>query len=140
MRGPHTDYFIGDPGQMIAHLNAETLSIIMIESVRAIENLDEILAVPDIDCVMIGPDDLSQDMGIPGELQNPKLLEIYDRIFEVCNKRQMPCGLSAQSPEMAQSWISKGARWVPYQNDAAMVFNAARAIVPKLMEIGGRAS
>jgi 2-keto-3-deoxy-L-rhamnonate aldolase RhmA len=139
MRGPHTDYYAGSPSEIITHLNAETLSVVMIESLKAIENLDEILSVPNVDCIMIGPDDLSQDMGIPGELQNPKLLKAYDRIFEVCRKRDVPCGLSAQSAEMAKSWIDKGARWVPYQNDAAMVFNAAKAIVPKLMEIGGRA-
>jgi hypothetical protein len=40
---------------------------------------------------------------------------------------------------MAQRWIEKGATWVPYQNDAAMVLNAARAAVPQLMQIGGRA-
>lgn len=139
LRGPHTDYHAGTPAEIISHLNAETALIAMIETRKAIDNLDEILTVDGIDAVMIGPDDLSQDMGIPGELQHPDLLAAYDRIFEICRSHGLPYGLSAQSPEMAKAWLDKGARWVPYQNDAAMVLNAARAAVPKLMQLGGRA-
>ena len=64
---------------------------------HAIGNLDEILAVGGVDCVMIGPDDLSQDLGVPGEMQNPALLAAYEEIFAICRKRKVPYGLSAQS-------------------------------------------
>lgn len=138
LRGPHTDYEPGKPADIIAHLNAHTLLVIMVETQRSIDNLEEILAVKGVDAVMIGPDDLSQDLGIPGELQHPTLLQAYERVFEICRRHGVPFGLSAQSPEMAKTWVEKGARWIPYQNDAAMVYNAARAAVPKLMEIGGR--
>ena len=72
-------------------------------------------------------------------MQAPALLEAYDEIFALCQEARVPYGLSAQSPEMAQEWMEKGATWIPYQNDAAMVLNAARAAVPQLMQIGGRA-
>ncbi len=139
LRGPHTDYFNGSPREIIDHLNAETMTVAMVESRRAIDNLREILEVPGLDCVMIGPDDLSQDLGVPGEMQAPVLLDAFEEIFRRCQDARVPYGLSAQTPEMAQRWIEKGATWVPYQNDAAMVLNAARAAVPQLMQIGGRA-
>jgi hypothetical protein len=41
---------------------------------------------------------------------------------------------------MAENWLAKGCTWIPYQNDAAMVLNTARAAVPKLMAAGGRTS
>jgi 2-keto-3-deoxy-L-rhamnonate aldolase RhmA len=138
LRGPHTDYFPGQPREMLDHLNRETLSIAMIEARRAIDNLDEMLKVEGLDCIMIGPDDLSQDLGVPGEMQAMILLEAFDEIFGKCRAAGVPYGLSAQSPEMAKTWVSKGCSWIPYQNDAAMVLNAARAAVPQLMEIGGR--
>jgi 2-keto-3-deoxy-L-rhamnonate aldolase RhmA len=138
LRGPHTDYYAGKPREIIDHLNRETLSVAMIETRTAIDNLAEILKVPGLDCIMIGPDDLSQDLGVPGELQAPILLEAYEEIFARCKAAKVPYGLSAQSPEMAKTWVSKGCTWVPYQNDAAMVLNAARAVVPQLREIGGR--
>jgi 2-keto-3-deoxy-L-rhamnonate aldolase RhmA len=139
LRGPHTDYFNGSPREIIDHLNAETMTVAMVESCRAIDNLREILEVPGLDCVMIGPDDLSQDLGVPGEMQAPVLLDAFEEIFRRCQDARVPYGLSAQTPKMAQRWIEKGATWVPYQNDAAMVLNAARAAVPQLMQIGGRA-
>lgn len=138
LRGPHTDYFAGDPKQMLAHLNSETMLIIMVESQKAIANLDAILKTGAVDCVMIGPDDLSQDLGIPAEMQNPILHAAYEKIFSICRANGVPYGLSAQSPEMAADWVAKGCTWIPYQNDAAMVLNAARAAVPKLMKAGGR--
>jgi 2-keto-3-deoxy-L-rhamnonate aldolase RhmA len=139
LRGPHTDYFNGSPREIIDHLNAETMTVVMVESRRAIDNLREILEVPGLDCIMIGPDDLSQDLGVPGEMQAPVLLDAFEEIFRLCRDASVPYGLSAQTPEMAQRWVDKGATWVPYQNDAAMVLNAARSAVPKLMQIGGRA-
>jgi 2-keto-3-deoxy-L-rhamnonate aldolase RhmA len=139
LRGPHTDYFNGSPREIIDHLNAETMTVAMVESRRAIDNLREILEVPGLDCIMVGPDDLSQDLGVPGEMQAPVLLDAFEEIFRRCQDARVPYGLSAQTPEMAQRWIEKGATWVPYQNDAAMVLNAARAAVPQLMQIGGRA-
>ncbi|MDC7788522.1 aldolase/citrate lyase family protein [Rhodoplanes sp. TEM] len=139
LRGPHTDYFAGDPKQMLAHLNSETMLIVMVETQKAIANLDAILKTGAVDCVMIGPDDLSQDLGIPAEMQNPILHEAYEKVFAICKANGVPYGLSAQSPEMAESWVAKGCTWIPYQNDAAMVLNAARAVVPKLMKAGGRA-
>lgn len=138
LRGPHTDYAPGKPADIIAHVNAHTMLIIMVETQRSIDNLDAILAVKGVDGVMIGPDDLSQDLGVPGEMQHPKLHAAYEQVFEICRKHKMPFGLSAQNPEMAQRWVDKGAQWIPYQNDAAMVYNTAMAAVPKLREIGGR--
>lgn len=139
LKGPHTDYYFGKPREVIDHLNRETLTVMMVETRTSIDNLDEILKVPGLDCVMIGPDDLSQDLGVPGEMQSPVLLEAFEEIFSRCKAHGIPFGLSAQSPEMAANWISKGATWIPYQNDAAMVLNTARAAVPKLREVGGRA-
>jgi len=139
LRGPHTDYQVAPATEVIAHLNAQTLSVAMVETRRSIDNLDEILQVPGLDAIMIGPDDLSQDLGVPGDMQAKVLLEAYEEVFAVCRKHKVPFGLSAQTPEMAEKWVSKGATWIPYQNDAAMVFNTARAAVPKLLEIAKRA-
>ena len=74
LRGPHTDYISGDTDMMTKHLNAHTLSVVMIESQTGVANLADICAVDGVDAIMIGPDDLSQDMGIPGALEHPDLL------------------------------------------------------------------
>lgn len=139
LKGPHTDYAVMAPRDMLDHLNSETITVIMVETRASIDALPEILKVPGVNAVMIGPDDLSQDLGVPADMQNPVLLSAYEEIFAICREAKIPYGLSAQSPAQAKVWLDKGAQWIPYQNDAAMVLNTARAAVPQLMELAGRA-
>ncbi len=139
LKGPHTDYATMPPREMIERLNAETMTVIMVETRASIDALPEILKVPGVDAVMIGPDDLSQDLGVPAEMQSPVLLEAYEEVFAACKAAKMPFGLSSQSPAQAKTWLDKGAMWLPYQNDAAMVLNTARAAVPELLALAGRA-
>lgn len=138
LKGPHTDYVIAPPAEVIEHINRETLTVAMVETRKSIDNLDDILRVEGLDAIMIGPDDLSQDLGVPGDLQAKILHEAYDEVFALCKKHGVTFGLSAQTPDMAGDWVAKGCRWIPYQNDAAMVFNSARVAVPKLHAVAGR--
>jgi len=140
LKGPHTDYYPGKPGEIISHLNKNTLTVVMIESRKGIENLDSICKVEGVDAIMVGPDDLSQDLGVPGEMTHPKLVEAIDKIFSIAKTNNVAYGLSCHSPEQAQARVAAGCTCLPYSNDAAMILNTSRDIVPKLMEIGGRIS
>ncbi|MEO1104053.1 MAG: aldolase/citrate lyase family protein [Pseudomonadota bacterium] len=139
LKGPHTDYAVMKPREMLDVLNEETMTIIMVETRASIDALSDILKVPGVDAVMIGPDDLSQDLRVPADMQNPILLEAYEEVFAACKAASIPFGLSSQSPSQAKTWLDKGAQWLPYQNDAAMVLNTARTAVPELMALAGRA-
>jgi 2-keto-3-deoxy-L-rhamnonate aldolase RhmA len=112
--------------------------IAMIETRRAIDNLEEICGVDGLDAIFIGPDDLSQDLGVPGQLDHLTMLEATERIFATCKSQSVPVGISCHNPEMAAKRVAQGATWIPYQNDAAMVFNTIMPVVPELMKIGGR--
>ena len=138
LKGPHTDYYPGKPGEIIAHLNENTLTVVMIETCQGIDNLDDICKVEGVDAIMVGPDDLSQDLGVPGEMSHPKLIEAIDRIFSIAKANNVAYGTSCHSTEQAEARVAAGCRWLPYSNDAAMILNTARDIVPKLMKIGGR--
>ena len=63
-----------DKADYFRHAN-EALLIIQIEGQAAIDNLDEILAVEGIDIVFVGPYDLSQSLGVPGEVEHPLLVD-----------------------------------------------------------------
>ncbi len=137
-KGPHTDYVAAPAEQVIGHLNANTLTVAMIETRVGIGNLAEMCGVDGIDAFMIGPDDLSQDLGVPGRMDAPEMVAAIDEIFTVCHTHGKPVGLTCHSVEMGENWLSKGAKWLPYSNDAAMVLNAGRAAVPQLMARAGR--
>ena len=61
---------------------------------------------------MVGPLDLSIDMGIPGETTHPRLLELIDRVREVCQKAGVQYGDYVSSPGDVQGAIDAGASWV----------------------------
>ena len=62
-------------GQIIEHVNANTMVVLQIETRKALEAREELLAVPGIDAVMIGPADLSISLGVPGDFQHPRMVE-----------------------------------------------------------------
>jgi len=72
--------------------NGEILVITMIESVRALENLDEILKVPGIGCVLIGEGDLSQALGYPRQYDHPEVKAAMEHIVATCKKHRVPVG------------------------------------------------
>ena len=66
-----------DRGTMMADANANTILNVQIESVTALENLDEILTVDGLDYFGAGSEDMAQSMGMPGQHSHPRVLEAY---------------------------------------------------------------
>lgn len=139
LRGPHTDYLrLADPAEQIARLNAETVTIAMIESRRGLEALPEICAVPGLDSVMVGPDDLSQDLGVPGRLSEPTMRDAIERVIAVCEQHGLPWGFSCQDLDSAATWLARGMRLLPFANDAAVLFRAFSEAASSLKRLAER--
>ena len=68
------------------------LVILQLEGVQAISNLDEILEVEGIDIIFIGPYDLSQSLGVPGDIKNPKVLNAMINIVEKAKEKNIVVG------------------------------------------------
>ncbi|AMG87938.1 aldolase [Bordetella parapertussis] len=124
MRGPHTDYVrLSAPLAQTAELNAHTLTIAMAETRLGLDNLDRICAVPGLDAIMIGPDDLTQDLGVPGDMQHPLYQEAVEHVIATCDRHGVPWGFSCQDLAAAERWIARGIRWMPFSNDVNALFN-----------------
>lgn len=91
-------------------LEKESLVIVQIEHIKAIENLEEILDVPGIDASIIGPYDLSGSLGFPGEFEREEVQRVLERYEAVCCRKSKPMGLHVVEPEpgKALSYIDKG--------------------------------
>ncbi|MBC7779803.1 MAG: aldolase [Proteobacteria bacterium] len=139
LRGPHTDYVRLDrPAEQIAHINAQTLTVAMIESQVGLDDLDAICQVEGLDAVMIGPDDLSQALGVPGELDHPRLQAAREQVIETCSRHSVPWGFSCQDVASAEKWLARGIQWMPYQNDAAALFNTFAGAATQLKKLAHR--
>ena len=73
LAAPHLDYEPVSIPDAIAHVNANVLVVLQIETRTALERIDELLAVPNIDAVLVGPGDLSISLGVPGQFDHPNL-------------------------------------------------------------------
>lgn len=91
--------------------------VIGIESVAAVERLDELLSVEGVDAAFVGPNDLSIQLGVPADYHHPAYLEAVDRIFTICQAKNVPLVIHFFTYEMAEPWIDKGVHFILFGSD-----------------------
>jgi len=98
--------------------NRDNLLIINIESVQALDRLDELLAVPDVDAVLIGPHDLSCSLGIPEQYDHPRFDAAVRSIFSRARARGVAAGIHAWvGVERFVQWTESGLNLIIYKAD-----------------------
>lgn len=122
--------------------NDEILAIPMIETREALDHLDDILTVPGIDVLYIGPSDLSLSLGGAPVFNNedPDTLAIYDRVIAAAAQRGIWAGIHSGEPGHAARMIQRGFRFVTVSNDTALMAQAAVATVQATRKAGGPAA
>lgn len=90
--------------------NAETFVAIQIEHIDAVEDVEKIAAIPDVDILFIGPADLSQSMGIPGEWEHPRLWQAIERVAAAAKKHGTNWAILPLNPTFAQNCVKLGCR------------------------------
>jgi 4-hydroxy-2-oxoheptanedioate aldolase len=110
-----------------AKANAETFVGIQIETASAIAAVEEIAAVPDVDLLFVGPADLSQVLGVPGDFENPKCLETIERIAHACAHAGKPWGIVPRGPEYAARMAAWGCKMFVFGLDIHIVHAGIRA-------------
>src|SRR5580704_3207956 len=111
--------------QIIEHQNANTLVVLQIETKLAVERRDELLSVPGIDAIMIGPADLSISLGVPGEFEHPKMVEAMEAIRDSCIRHKVAPGTQTRTPALAKFWKERGMLFLGCNNEAGMMLERA---------------
>lgn len=114
-----------------ARANDELLVMPMIETVEALENIEEILATPGVDAAYVGPADLSLAMGKePGlDRTDPEVVEAQKTIAAACRRHGVVAGIHVATPEYGQKMIEAGYRFVTLGSDSRMLAVQAAADV-----------
>jgi len=128
----NVDYEKLEFSQIIDHMNANTLVCMQIETKRALDIREELLAVPGIDVVMVGPADLSISLGVPGQFQHPKIVEAMEAIRDTCNRRGIAPGTQTRTASLARFWKERGMRFLGCNNDIGMLFERASDLVAQI--------
>jgi 2-dehydro-3-deoxyglucarate aldolase/4-hydroxy-2-oxoheptanedioate aldolase len=88
--------------------NRQTFISVQIENAEALENVESIARVPDLDLLFVGPADLSQALGVTGQFNHPKLLSAIEHIANVCAAANVAWGTIALNPELAKWTLERG--------------------------------
>lgn len=109
-------------------LNDATLVTVMLESPEAVANADAIAAVEGVDMIMIGTNDLSTEMGCPGQLDHEDIRAAYKTVGEACRKHgtHFAMGGVRGNPDLIRDYIGCGVRFILSGSDSSLILSGAR--------------
>lgn len=114
------------PGSTYFSQAQDTAVIIQAEGKKAVENLDEILDVPGIDVIFVGPYDLSSSLGHVGEIDHPDVTHCIKEIIEKASAKGVKVGCFADTVEGGKKWRDLGVKFIGYSCDTYLFYQKAK--------------
>ena len=115
-------------GDYVKAATKDIFKIIQIEHIDAIYSIEEILAVPGIDMIVCGPNDLSGSMGLLLETRHPRVMQAMDAMAEACKRHSIPFGVSmGPAADNMRDWLRRGASFLSLGSDAGYIMDGAIA-------------
>jgi len=132
LKGARLERALRDPGSLESDLrayldgyNAQNLCVVNVESVAAMAVLDQILQVPDVDAVLVGPHDLSISLAVPEQYTHPKFTAAMREIIEKCRGAGVGVGYHFSfGLDIAIEWARMGANFIVHSTDLFLVRDA----------------
>lgn len=121
---PFTDLLAAPPPLVMAQ----------IEGPDGMAALDDVLGVDGLDLVFVGPFDLSQHLGVPGEVTHPSVVAAVSEITQAARERGVATGVWAPDAAAARTWLDAGVGLVTVSNVAAMLAGAAGSLMESLRQ------
>ncbi|MDR5726635.1 MAG: aldolase/citrate lyase family protein [Terriglobia bacterium] len=121
----HDLYQAGDRSAF-AKINEDIVVILLLETEKAFENLEDIVSVPGVDIAWMGHYDLTVSMGIPAQFDHPRFLTAMDSLISVCRRHGVAPGFLPPTAESAVHWIQKGFRAISLGSDIGVFLEALR--------------
>jgi len=110
--------------------NENVLNIVLIESVAGVDALDDILAVDGLDIVAVARGDLSENLGVAGQFDHPRLREVVARAeAKIAARKGVALGGIAFNPGEAKAMIERGYRFVVLGSDVGLIGGAAAGML-----------
>jgi 2-dehydro-3-deoxyglucarate aldolase/4-hydroxy-2-oxoheptanedioate aldolase len=113
--------------EYLRHSNAQTFIAIQIEHVGALEEVEQIAAIPDVDVLFIGPADLSQSMGLPADWDQPKLWQAFERVGQAAQAHGIHWAILPPSPAYARRCVELGCKMLSLGLDVWTIHRGLRA-------------
>lgn len=115
----------------------QPLCIVMVETVQAVDLVDEILSVPGVDAVFVGPNDLAVSAGLESsyEGRDPTHRRMIEKIAQSAREHQVTAGIMCGTPEVAKQWHDVGYRMLALESDTRLLMTASEQIAERARKL-----
>lgn len=111
----------------------DCILILQLEATEAVKNVDEILEVEGIDIVFLGPYDLSQALGVSGQINHPLVLEKMKEIITKCEAKGIATGVFTDNVKDAKGWVAIGVNYISYSVDVGIIQEACKGVIAEVL-------
>jgi 2-keto-3-deoxy-L-rhamnonate aldolase RhmA len=120
-----TDYKKMPLKEQIEQFNKNTMIVLQIERKKAIDDIESLVSINGVDAALIGPNDLSISLGIPGEFTHPTMVEAIQNVVNNCERFHIAPGIHVGDMKTLLQWKDRGMKILTYSTDAALMMSAA---------------
>lgn len=118
---------------MAAH-NEETFIIIQAETKESIAEIEEIASTPGVDCILVGPNDLSISLGVAGQYGHPLMESAITAVLAACAKHHVVPAIHINDMQLMQHWVNKGMRLISTMSDIELFVKGATQMATQLKQ------
>ncbi|CAN2040216.1 4-hydroxy-2-oxoheptanedioate aldolase [Candidatus Magnetomoraceae bacterium gMMP-15] len=120
-----------------AWLSKNSIVIVQIEHIQAVDNLEDILSISGVDGFLVGPYDLSGSLGVPGQFDHPEFLESLNKIKTISKKMNAISGFHVISPDVQdfQNKVKEGYKFIGHSLDILFLGNKCRNTLKEIQEL-----
>ncbi len=118
--------------EYLASANENSTVVVQAEHIDAVDNIEQIVKVPGIDAVLIGPYDLSASLKKIGEIDHPDVVNAIQHVTEVCRQCDIPLGIFGVTVDAVKPYIEKGFTLITAGVDTVMLGQSARKMLGQL--------
>jgi 2-keto-3-deoxy-L-rhamnonate aldolase RhmA len=135
--GPNNDYApLPNVLDEQAHQNAQVHITAMFESAEAFRHIDEIVGMPGIDAVTLGPSDLAQELGVMGTPDQARVIDEHrQRLLDAAARHGKDVAMLVPTLEQAERWLEAGVKIIAYSSEVAVIHQAYAAAVKRLQSV-----
>ncbi len=114
------DYGFTDLSKYFAYENEQTMIVTHCENKTCLDNLEKICSIPEVDVIFLGPYDMSQSMGVTGQVTHPLVEEAASFVVKTCQKYGKVAGIFCGNGEIARKRAEQGFRYLPIGMDVTL--------------------
>jgi 2-keto-3-deoxy-L-rhamnonate aldolase RhmA len=112
----------------------EMMVILTIEDIEGMNNLESIASVEGVDVITVGPGDMSAALGVPGQMDHPKVRDTFMRLIDTCKAKGVVPGFNTTSVEQAKIYVERGAQYVVFGFDKGWAYQSFQKLKRDLDE------